>query len=86
MKGWSGRRSFTALPAAVDVRPNGWPKLNSILFGSFGISNVRACVEEATQVVMPFPENSDFRPAIVLPLGLQLEADRNELSVATLID
>ena len=26
MKGWSGRRFFTALPAAVDVRPNEWPR------------------------------------------------------------
>ena len=43
---------------------------NPILFasGCLGISNFRAVVEEPkkkTQIVVPFPEGSDFRPAIV---------------------
>jgi hypothetical protein len=63
MKRWSGRRSFTALPAAVDVRPCQWVAevLIPICLGVLEYPMFGPVVEEAkkiTQVVMSFPEGS----------------------------
>ena len=37
---------------------------NPILFGSFGISNVRICCRRPGRLLCPFPKDSDFHPAI----------------------
>ena len=66
IKGWSGRRSFTALPAAVDVRPCQWVAKVRILFcwEFWDIqSNIRACCRNLTHSL----KDSNFRPAVVLP-------------------
>ena len=76
MKGWSGRRPFTALPAVVDVRPNGWPRFEPHFVWEFW--NIQCSrllvVEEATQVDMPFPERFRFSSCYCSALAIIGEA------------